>query len=124
MDKKLTAGVKEFTLSLGADLVGVAHADSFGEAPEGHRPEDILRGAQSVIVMAVRMLNACFDSAPSREYALTVETVSQELDRIAFRVGRFIQDKGFRALQVPCSVPYDFKENMGVSARSGLNPFK
>lgn len=113
MNEKLTASVKEFTLSLGADLVGVVQADSFGEAPEGHQPEDILRGAKSVIVMAVRMLNPSFESAPSREYAISVNIVSHELDRIAFRLGRFIQDKGFRALPVPCSFPYDLKENMG-----------
>ena len=46
MNEKLTASVKELTLSLGADLVGVVQADSFGEAPEGHQPEDLLRGAK------------------------------------------------------------------------------
>lgn len=113
MNEKLTASVKELAHSLGADLVGVAQADSFMEAPKGHRPEDLLRGARSVIVMAIHLLDASFELAPNREYAITYNTVNQELNRIAFRVGRFLQDKGYRALQVPASPPYDMERNMG-----------
>lgn len=113
MNEKLTASVKELAHSLGADLVGVAQADSFMEAPKGHRPEDLLRGARSVIVMAIHLLDASFESAPNREYAITYNVVNQELNRIAFRVARFLQDKGYRALQVPASPPYDVERNMG-----------
>jgi len=113
MNEKLTASVKELAHSLGADLVGVAQAHSFMEAPKGHRPEDLLRGARSVIVMAIHLLDASFESAPNREYAITYSTVNQELNRIAFRVARFLQDKGYRALQVPASPPYDVERNMG-----------
>ena len=113
MNEKLTASVKELAHSLGADLVGVAQADSFMEAPKGHHPEDLLRGARNVIVMAIHLLDASFESAPNREYAITYSTVNQELNRIAFRVARFLQDKGYRALQVPASPPYDMERNMG-----------
>jgi epoxyqueuosine reductase len=112
MNEKLTASVKELAHSLGADLIGVAQAKSFMEAPKGHRPEDLLRGAQSVIVMAIHLLDASFESAPNREYAITYSTVNQELNRIAFRVARFLQDKGYRVLQVPASPP-DMERNMG-----------
>ena len=113
MNEKLTVSVKELAHSLGADLVGVAQAHSFMEAPKGHRPEDLLRGARSVIVMAIHLLDASFESAPNREYAITYSIVNQELNRIAFRVARFLQDKGYRALQVPASPPYDVERNMG-----------
>lgn len=113
MNEKLTASVKELAHSLGADLVGVAQAHSFMEAPKGHHPEDLLRGARSVIVMAIHLLDASLESAPNREYAITYSTVNQELNRIAFRVARFLQDKGYRALQVPASPPYDVERNMG-----------
>jgi len=113
MNEKLTASVKELAHRLGADLVGVAQADSFMEAPKGHRPEDLLRRARSVIVMAIHLLDASLESAPNREYAITYNIVNQELNRIAFRVGRFLQDKGYRALQVPASPPYDMERNMG-----------
>ncbi len=113
MNEKLTTSVKELAHSLSADLVGVAQTRSFMEAPKGHRPEDLLRGARSVIVMAIHLLDASFEYAPNREYAITYNTVNQELNRIAFRVGRFLQDKGYRALQVPASPPYDIERNMG-----------
>ncbi|MFQ6116071.1 MAG: 4Fe-4S double cluster binding domain-containing protein, partial [bacterium] len=63
--------------------------------------------------MAIHLLDASLESAPNREYAITYSTVNQELNRIAFRVGRFLQDKSYRALQVPASSPYDKERNMG-----------
>jgi epoxyqueuosine reductase len=113
MNEEMTVSVKELAHSLGADLVGVAQAESFMEAPEGHRPEDLFRGARSVIVMAIHLLDASLESAPNREYSITYNVVNQELNRIAFRVARFLQDKGYRTLQVPASPPYDISRNIG-----------
>jgi len=113
INKKLTASVKDLARRLGADLVGVAQKDSFIEAPKGHSPEDLLRGARSVIVMAINLLDASLESAPNREYSITYNVANRELDQIAFRVARFLQDKGYRALQVPASPPYDISSKMG-----------
>ena len=41
--------------ALDMDLVGITGVDRLSGAPAGHRPGDILPGAQSVIVMAVRL---------------------------------------------------------------------
>ncbi len=113
MDEKLTGSVKELARSLGADLVGVAQAESFMEAPMGHRPENILRRARSVVVMAIHLLDASIEAAPSREYSITYTVVNQELNRMAFHVAKFLQHEGYRALQVPASPPYDGKHNIG-----------
>lgn len=113
MKEKITDSVKELAHSLGADLIGVAQAKSFAEAPEKHRPEDLLRGAQSVIVMAIHLLDASLESAPNREYSVTYSVINRELNRIAFRIAKFLQDKGYRALQVPVSSPYNVSRNMG-----------
>jgi epoxyqueuosine reductase len=52
----LTESVKKHALDdLDMDYVGISSVDRFSEAPEGHRPADILPGAKSVIVMAVRL---------------------------------------------------------------------
>ncbi len=57
-DQSFTREVKEFAKTqLGADLVGVAGVDRFAGAPDGHRPDELLPGAKSVIVMAGRMLD-------------------------------------------------------------------
>lgn len=113
MSEDLTSRVKDLASSLGADLVGVARAESFAEAPEGHRPADLLRGARSVIAMAIHLPDAAFESAPSREYSMSYMVANRELDRIAFHVARFLQNAGYRSVQVPASPPYDLAKNMG-----------
>jgi len=44
--------IKEIALSMGARAVGIASVDSINKfAPPGHRPDDILKGAKSVVVL-------------------------------------------------------------------------
>lgn len=109
----LTAQVKELAKNLGADLVGVAQAESFAGAPAGHRPGDLLRGARSVVTVAIHLPNAALETAPSREYSMSYMVANRELDRIAFRMARFLEAQGYRALHVPASPPYDLARNMG-----------
>jgi len=112
-DVHLTAGVERLAHEMGADLVGVASADAFEGAPAGHRPENLLRGARSVVAVAVHLLDGAFELAPSREYSITFQVACQELNRIAYHVARYLQGQGYRALQVPGSPPYDLERNMG-----------
>jgi epoxyqueuosine reductase len=44
--------VKQLAVELGADLVSIAAADSFGKAPQGSHPRDILPECVSVVVLA------------------------------------------------------------------------
>lgn len=44
--------MKELCCSLGADLVGIAPAERFVNAPAGYHPTDVLPSARSVIVLA------------------------------------------------------------------------
>ena len=57
-DKDRTQKVKEYARSLGARLVGVADAGRCALAPRGHRPEDFLPGARSVVVVGLPILRA------------------------------------------------------------------
>ncbi len=110
---RLTASLKRFAIAEGADQVGIARAESFSGAPKGHRPDDLLRGAKSVIVMAVALPAAAFESAPSREYSMSYMIANRELNTIAFRIAKYLQEKGYRALHVPASPPYDLESMMG-----------
>jgi epoxyqueuosine reductase QueG len=50
-----TEQIKQYALGAGADVVGVADPRAWEEhAPEGHRPDDILPGARSVVVVGSR----------------------------------------------------------------------
>ena len=53
MDPETT--IKNWSLELGADAVGIASVEEINKyAPAGHRPGDLLPGAQSVVVLAGR----------------------------------------------------------------------
>jgi epoxyqueuosine reductase QueG len=55
LNNPLTAQIKQYALEAGATVVGIADPVSWEEfVPEGHRPYDILPGAQSVIVVGSR----------------------------------------------------------------------
>jgi len=43
--------VKEYGRAAGADVVGIAASGDFAQAPEGFRPEDVLPGCRSVVVL-------------------------------------------------------------------------
>ncbi len=110
---QLTGDLERLARGLGADLFGVASADAFEGAPSGHLPRNLLRGARSVAVLGIHLLDGAFELAPSRPYSITYQVASFELDRIAFRVAKDLQARGHRALQVPASPPYDLARNMG-----------
>ena len=48
----ISNNLKRFGVENEADLVGIASVERFSRAPDGHKPEDILDGAKSVIVCA------------------------------------------------------------------------
>jgi epoxyqueuosine reductase QueG len=113
MNEDMTLEIKQLVIDLGMDLVGIASTEAFAPAPRGHRPQDLLNGARSVICMALGYASAAFENAPSREYAISFMVLNRELDRCAFRITRFLQERGQRAIQIPASPPYDLIANRG-----------
>ena len=53
---ELTRRVRNKARQLGARLVGITDVDRLAAAPKGHRPEDFLPGARSVIVLGLPIL--------------------------------------------------------------------
>jgi len=107
-DQELTRTVKEFALKqLGADLVGIAGADRFSEAPVGHRPEDLLPDARSVIVMAGRMLDSTFLSPNPRVYVLRYSQLRLQYQSMGYNMCRLLEDKGHWAINFPSTAPQD-----------------
>ena len=52
MSEELTSKIMTMALSSGVDLVGISSVDQFEDAPEGHRPSDLLPTSRSVVVLA------------------------------------------------------------------------
>jgi len=93
---------------LGADLFGVASVNDLRNAPQGHRPEDVLPNSKSVIVLGLKMLDAQTDILPTEGDYFGVSPrqgmfkghnsfISQELDRIGYALARFLEKEGFKA---------------------------
>jgi len=104
----LKADLKGMSMKLGVDLFGVTPVAALNDAPQGHRPLDILPKANSIIVLAMKMLDAQVDILPIKGEFFGVSSrqdmfkghnyfISQELDRIGFALARFLEKKGFRA---------------------------
>jgi epoxyqueuosine reductase len=110
----LTEEVKHYALTeLDVDLVGVTRAETLAGAPAGFRPVDLLPGAASVVVMAVRLplgaVQAIYRAYEdglrhaqciygTHAYALTP---NYHLKFAAYRLARFLEKKGHVTTPLP-----------------------
>lgn len=101
-DKELTVKIKEYCKGQGADLVGVASQDRFALAPEGHRPTDILKGAENVISCAIHLSDTVFDGLPDRmcEYTNHHWTINGMLNSIGTKTTLYLEKLGYRAIPI------------------------
>jgi len=97
---------KKFALSKGADLVGIASVSRFDGAPDGHKPEDILPDAKTVIVLAKRIPNGVVMDGPATSYHNMMITFYNQLDLIAHEMAIYIEQQGGVAIPVPSDEPY------------------
>jgi len=101
----LVKELKEFAKRSGADLIGIASVDRFGEAPPGHHPEDILPGAKSVVSCAQRIPFSVL-YGPATAYDRTMGAAHSRLDHLACQIALFLEESGGRAIPVPSDEPY------------------
>jgi len=106
--------LKAFALNdLDMDYAGVSSVERFSEAPQGYRPTDLLPGAKSVVVMAVRLLEGAVQAISRAHddglrHALYIYgthgyllTPNLSLNFAAYRMARFLEKKGFAAAPLP-----------------------
>lgn len=100
MKKISSDAVKRFALKEGADFAGIASVDRFKGYPEEKRPEHLLSGARSVIVVGVRVLH---DTVKPNLLlsALHHITLNMYHNQIAYDIGRFLDDRGYSAVIIP-----------------------
>ena len=93
--------VKEYGISAGADVVGIASAKDFGFAPEGFKPTDVLPECLSVIVLGAtfspEVLNDIDEYTASRNAMLT------KMTDIAKKVEKRIKADGYKAKAISAS---------------------
>lgn len=113
--------IKTFMKEQGADLVGIAKADSFETTPTRRGPRFIMPQAQSIIVVAQRMLIGCLES-PS-DMVTTVQGIAlyDELHMLALKTARFLEQRGDRAAIVPGYSPVEMRlDTKGLSGEVSL----
>ena len=131
--EKFTEEIKRFALNQGIDLVGIASTDRLNElTPEGYnRPVELLNECQSSIVVAIRWCDTLVDGLPEIRamYSRMMIMMNNELDTSLRRISHFLTEKGFLALPVHASDPYDLSELRGVlshkhaAVQAGLGEF-
>lgn len=90
--------LKEYALSLGADIVGFC---AFDTPPSAYAPE--LSHALSIGVKLSDAVLKTIDNAPSFVYFQHYRTANSLLDQIAFRLARKIEELGYLALPIAAS---------------------
>ncbi|MFQ5895931.1 MAG: hypothetical protein ACE5JJ_09000 [Nitrospinota bacterium] len=102
--EKLKEEVKTLARESGIDLVGVAPSERFTGAPRGHRPKDLLRGARSVIALAVRIPAGTLRTAPNYSFLqFGWLRLNEILNLAAYRLAIFLEDRGFISMPMPCA---------------------
>ena len=120
-NKALKQQIKEFALSRGATVIGVASEDRFSGAPPGHSPRDFIKNARSVIVMGVGLLPAVINwhkflkdsnylSGLKRKRAAwyiyhvcAYLAVNSKLDSLGLDLSHFLYGKGFATMFFPAT---------------------
>ncbi len=102
--------VKETARRSGADLVGIASVERFTDAPPMRKPEDLMPGAKSVIVAAVRYpLEGVLRIGKPPAYALPstayAGAMCRKLERISLDMMSWLEDRGARAMSTPVTWP-------------------
>ncbi len=95
--------IDDYAFSLGADVFGVADLDYLRDYPT--YPDGLLDGFSRGIVVGVKISDAVFDGLPETRalYARQYTVANEILDRIAFKIVRFIEKRGFNAIPIPAS---------------------
>ena len=88
----------------GALVVGVADATRFDAAPEGFRPDDLLPGANRVVVIGGGAPRAGDWASPSHEHLETMGTTDR-INSLGLKIAKLIEAQfGYYALFVPPGV--------------------
>jgi epoxyqueuosine reductase QueG len=99
--------IKTVAREMGAHLVGIGSGECVEITPTRRGPSNVLPEASSVVVFAKRMLAGSIESP--REEVVTSQnlTLYQELDRISYALGCFLEERGHRAATIPAYSPVE-----------------
>jgi epoxyqueuosine reductase QueG len=130
-NKSLTNRVKSLAKEIGIDLVGIAPAIRFRQAPSTARPEAILPEARSVLALALR-INRSIQKVHLQQsinhpfFRFGHTLLAYKIDKIANEVANFLEDQGYDACPIPADSdipspsPYPLISHRHVAVAAGL----
>lgn len=118
MDKE---AIKRRAMDLGAEVVGIAAVDGFGQAPAGFHPTDILAGARSVVVYGRPIPNQLCMAKVRAPFTLVRHRTLAILDDISMRLTLDIGQEGGQAIPIPGAEPYEFWDEDNREGRGILS---
>ena len=119
----LKSEIIQFAKSNGASLVGFADTPRFAKAPKGHRPNDFLPNAKTLISMGVKLPNRLVDweglldnsdNMPNKDVQWEVESghwygrvgyeaMNIRLEQLGLLLSVFLEERGYPALSFPAT---------------------
>ncbi|MDD5771445.1 MAG: 4Fe-4S double cluster binding domain-containing protein [Candidatus Omnitrophica bacterium] len=111
MPEKNKLDLKNFCLSLEADLFGVADISDIKN--EFLISPKVLAKMDRAVCLGLRISRAVLseiEQAPTRMYFHHYRMINMFLDQLALRVGNYIQKKGYLGLAIPASQIVDWKK--------------
>jgi len=89
--------VKEYCLTAGTAVVGIAAACDFGAAPKGHKPTDALEGCVSVIVLGAPIPQEAVLKEDMVGFIDIRSALNRDLKETAKQVAKQIKAAGYQA---------------------------
>ncbi|WP_206811569.1 hypothetical protein [Paradesulfitobacterium ferrireducens] len=113
----LKEDLRKMALDNGMDYFGVGSVDRWANAPVGHRPNDLLPEAKSVIVMGVRVPEGCTQSN-HRAYEgmrhgiftymlFGYNLINSYMEDVALKLAEYLNEAGSKVFLPPSSVGRD-----------------
>ena len=119
-ESALTQQLREFSRERGGDLLGVADLAPARDFISFQNYPGIGRFPRAVS-LGMRLSDAIVDQhnpeEPRRQslyWHHVYEVVTRALDFLAFDLGRWLEDRGFKAFPIPASMPYNFEKLEGI----------
>jgi epoxyqueuosine reductase QueG len=121
-DEQLTHFIKQLAQERGADLVGVAPVERLKDAPKGHRPQDILPEAKSIIVVGRRILDSIMEQLGNHPLMKMIwhHHMYSHLNALnsvlCYEIALVLEKRGYWAVPIQPTVPYVKDKFLGVSS--------
>jgi len=114
MEERNYKELKQKAFSLGAKLFGVASITKLKK--DFYLPPLLLKDIDLAVSLAVPLLDGVLEEIenhPTQLYFHLYRQVNFFLDRIAFSLSTFIQDKGYLAIPIPASQVINWEKQIG-----------